>query len=88
VEAMAAGKPVIALRQGGVRETVVENKTGIFFDRPSVDSLKEAIKRFEKIEAKAGFRPEDCLSRASKFGSKRFLKKIRLATSFPLKKLL
>ncbi len=89
VEAMAAGKPVIALRQGGVRETVVENKTGIFFDQPSVDSLKEAIKRFEKIEAGAGFRPEDCLSQASKFSSERFLKEIRqLVTSFSSGKLL
>ncbi len=32
VEAMAAGKPVIALRQGGVLESVKEGETGEFFD--------------------------------------------------------
>ena len=48
VEAMAAGCPVIALRKGGALETVVENKTGIFFDEPTADSLSEAILRFEK----------------------------------------
>ena len=34
VEAQAAGRPVIALREGGVRETVVEGVTGVFFERP------------------------------------------------------
>ena len=34
VEAQAAGRPVIALREGGARETVVEGVTGTFFDEP------------------------------------------------------
>ena len=33
VEAMAAGKPVIAFRAGGATETVVEGRTGVFFER-------------------------------------------------------
>ena len=33
VEAMAAGTPVIALNQGGVKETVVDGKTGLFLKK-------------------------------------------------------
>ena len=33
VEALAAGRPVIALGEGGVRESVVEGVTGTFFER-------------------------------------------------------
>ncbi|PJA46775.1 glycosyl transferase, partial [Candidatus Uhrbacteria bacterium CG_4_9_14_3_um_filter_36_7] len=32
VEAMASGRPVIAYRKGGALETVIEGKTGLFFD--------------------------------------------------------
>jgi len=45
VEAMAAGKPVIAFRAGGALETVVDGTTGLFFDEPTVESLAEAIQR-------------------------------------------
>src|SRR5258706_2637007 len=49
LEAMAAGCPVIALKKGGTLETVVENKTGIFFDSPTAESLAQAIRRFESM---------------------------------------
>jgi glycosyltransferase involved in cell wall biosynthesis len=42
LEAMAVGTPVVALRAGGALESVVEGKTGIFFDEPVVDSLRRA----------------------------------------------
>lgn len=48
VEAMAAGRPVIAYGRGGVLDTVVDGHTGIFFDDPTVDSLVGAIDRFQK----------------------------------------
>jgi glycosyltransferase involved in cell wall biosynthesis len=48
VEAQAAGRPVIALRAGGALETVIENETGIFFDKQEENSLVDAILRFEK----------------------------------------
>lgn len=50
LEAMATGTPVIAFNQGGALETVVENETGIFFDKQTVSSLNSAIEKFEKIE--------------------------------------
>jgi glycosyltransferase involved in cell wall biosynthesis len=45
VEAMAAGKPVIALQAGGVAETVQEGVTGTFFAEPDERQLILAIQR-------------------------------------------
>lgn len=47
LEINAAGRPVIAYRGGGAVETVVENVTGVFFDRPEGASLEAAIENFE-----------------------------------------
>jgi len=71
VEAMAAGKPVIAFRKGGLLETVVEGKTGIFFDKQSVSSLKRAIKNFERQEKKFK-KPQEIRKYAEAFSNKRF----------------
>ncbi|HVZ58598.1 MAG TPA: glycosyltransferase [Patescibacteria group bacterium] len=68
VEAMGQGTPVIAFRSGGVKETVVENKTGLFFDQLTVESLIEQIKVF----GRKSFRAEDCRQQAEKFSKKRF----------------
>lgn len=73
VEAMAQGTPVIAYRSGGVVESVKEGKTGIFFDKLSVESLKEAIKQFSNVT----IRPQDCIAQAQKFSKSRFKKEIR-----------
>ncbi len=69
---MSVGVPVIAYRSGGVRETVSENKTGIFFDQLTVEALKETIKQFDSMSIKA----EDCVIRAKKFSEERFKKEI------------
>ena len=47
VEAQAAGRPVIAFGAGGALETVVENRSGIFFDQQDVPGVISAIERFE-----------------------------------------
>src|SRR6266436_4781095 len=47
LEVNAAGRPVIAYRGGGALETVVENVTGVFFDKPDAASVSEAIEDFE-----------------------------------------
>lgn len=72
VESMAAGTPVIALGEGGAMESIVDDKTGVFFDKPTVDSLKKAIKKFAKIKLK----PEDCRKQAEKFSKERFEKEL------------
>ncbi|MBC7253845.1 MAG: glycosyltransferase [Actinobacteria bacterium] len=47
LEAMAAGRPVIAYRAGGALETVMEGETGLFFDRQDPESLAEAVRNFD-----------------------------------------
>ena len=68
VEAQAAGAPVIAFRGGGALETVIENKTGIFFNKQSADSLIEAVEKFEKMQ----FDPLICRQQAKKFSPDNF----------------
>jgi len=73
VEAMAVGTPVIALNQGGVKETVVDGKTGLFFEERTRESLVLAVKKFEK----RSFRSEDCINQANKFSKERFKKEMK-----------
>ncbi len=70
VEAMAAGCPVIAWGRGGVLETVVEGKTGVFFNEPTVEGLMEAVERFEVEES--AFRAPDLQRHAARFSRARF----------------
>jgi len=49
LEANAAGRPVIAYNSGGARETVVDGKTGVFFDHPNSRAMSEAIEMFESM---------------------------------------
>ncbi len=72
VEAMGQGTPVIAYRSGGVKETVEENVSGLFFDQLTVESLKEQLKLFDKKR----FKSEDCRARAEKFSKDKFLNSI------------
>jgi len=47
VEAQACGTPVIAFDKGGVRESVKEGHTGIFFAEQTPESIMACIERFE-----------------------------------------
>lgn len=73
LEAQACGTPVIALRKGGALDTVIEGKTGLFFDAQTVEALQEAIRRFE------GMRFDSTLLRehARQFSSERFRSKLK-----------
>ncbi|MBI5356575.1 glycosyltransferase [Candidatus Collierbacteria bacterium] len=75
VEAQLCGTPVIAYRGGGYLETVVEGKTGIFFDDYSVRGLKKAINQFS-IQYSVFSIPE-IKKHAQKFSKDRFVKDIR-----------
>lgn len=48
VESMAAGTPVIAYRKGGATETVIDGKTGIFFDQQNWQGLADAVWHFDE----------------------------------------
>lgn len=47
IEAMASGVPVLAYGEGGALETVLNNRTGLFFHEQNADSLSACIKLFE-----------------------------------------
>jgi len=71
VEAQAAGCPVIAYRQGGALESVIDGQTGVFFEQQSVESLAESIERFEtRFES---FSSDDIVRNAQRFGKSRFV---------------
>lgn len=68
LEAQALGKPVVAFQKGGVLETVIEGKTGIFFEEQSVESLKNALVKFQSVKINS----DDCRQNAKKFDKNHF----------------
>ena len=74
LEALASGRPVIALARGGALETLTP-ETGLFFDAPVPEALVEALGRFEAFER--GFEPARARSRAELFSEERFRDAIR-----------
>lgn len=75
VEAQACGTPVIAYGKGGSLETVVENKTGVFFDEQTTAALVEAMEKFEK--RRDNFNPHEIRAHAEKFSVERFQSEFR-----------
>jgi glycosyltransferase involved in cell wall biosynthesis len=80
LEAMAAGRPVIALAAGGALETIVPlggeaPPTGLLFDEQSVEALTAAIRRFETEEG--SFLPKALRARAELFDRAPFRAAIR-----------
>jgi glycosyltransferase involved in cell wall biosynthesis len=63
VEAQAAGRPVIALREGGARETVLEGETGTFFEVPAPEALAASVARFDTLDVD----PAACVRNAHRF---------------------
>jgi len=49
VEALAAGTPVIAYKKGGALDIVQDGETGVFFEEQTVESLVEALQKFEAM---------------------------------------
>lgn len=84
VEAMASGRPVIALGAGGATETVVgprvgdgplgpedvADATGLFFREATPAALAGAVRRFEALAGH--FDPRRCQARAARFDEPRF----------------
>jgi glycosyltransferase involved in cell wall biosynthesis len=68
VEAHASGRPVIALDEGGVRETVTPGVTGAFFATPTAQALADAVTGFDD----AAVDPEACVASAQRFTVERF----------------
>ncbi len=82
LEAMASGRPVLALGRGGALETVVPAQpgvepTGLFFD--NTDELTELLCRFDE----SAFRPESLRAHAMTFDRREFCRRLnRLLIDF------
>jgi len=73
VEALAAGAPVIAYGKGGALDIVQDGESGVLFDKQTVESVVDAIKRAEKID----FLPGTLRRKAKRFDKSLFITKIR-----------
>lgn len=73
VESMAAGRPVIAYRKGGATETVLEGKTGLFFDKQNKESIAKCVISFKDYK----FEPEDIKIWADNFSCFKFQSQIK-----------
>jgi len=74
IEAMASGRPVIALEEGGAIDSIIPNKTGIFFKKQTIPQLKKAIERYQEIKGK--FDKHLIREHAKQFDEKAFEKKL------------
>lgn len=73
LEAQASGRPVIAFGKGGALETVVSERTGLFFEDQKTDELVKAVKQFEKMN----WDKEDIRKHALTFDEEIFKSKIK-----------
>ena len=83
VEALASGKPVVALGRGGSVETVPTHHPlgGILYDDPDDAHLVEALHRFDGAEANV--RPRELQAWAEQFSEARFLSRMRAILDGP-----
>ena len=72
LEALAAGRPVIAFRAGGAAETLRDGETGVFFDEAAPRSLVNAVNRFKFL----AFDKDKLRAQALKFDKRVFQAKI------------
>ncbi|MFH1967854.1 MAG: glycosyltransferase, partial [bacterium] len=67
VEAMASGKAVIAPNEGGYKETIINNKTGILIDDINPDKIVVAIKQISnKLKTNPNKYKQACIQQAKK----------------------
>lgn len=73
LEAQASGRPVIALAEGGVRETVIAGETGAFYERSDPAALAEAVSAFDPSSVD----PAACVRNAQHYDTTRFARELR-----------
>jgi glycosyltransferase involved in cell wall biosynthesis len=73
VEAQASGRPVIALDEGGLRETILDGLTGTFFSGRDPAALAEAVRAFDATAVD----PQVCVDNAERFDEAHFRHGIR-----------
>jgi glycosyltransferase involved in cell wall biosynthesis len=73
LEAAAHGKPTAALRWGGYLDTVVEGETGIFFDAPAPEAIRDVVSQL----ARQPFKPIAIRAHASRYSEDVFISRLR-----------
>jgi glycosyltransferase involved in cell wall biosynthesis len=73
VEAQAAGRPVVAVNRGGVRETVVDGHTGVLVDGEDAASLAEPL----RDEDFSRFDPAAIRANAERFSATAFRQNLK-----------
>ena len=76
VEANSAGCPVLAYRKGGACDSILENKTGLFFDEQTPEAIIECMTEFEKRETEFTNRAV-YTKHVQKFSKEEFVNKIQ-----------
>ncbi|HEY1907968.1 MAG TPA: glycosyltransferase [Myxococcaceae bacterium] len=74
LEALASGRPVIALARGGALETLTP-ETALLFDDPTPAALADAVERFDAFERT--FQPARARAQAELFSEERFRDAVR-----------
>ena len=81
IEVASRGIPTIGFSSGGLLETIMVQKTGLFFHQHTVESLTEAINKFEQMK----FNKLVCHNYAKKFSDERFAKQIKAIINYYVK---
>ena len=72
-EAQSYGVPVIAYNKGGIRDSLIDGKTGILFDEQTVNCLNQAIEKLDRID----FDRQYIKNHAKEFESQKFIEKFK-----------
>lgn len=80
VEAQSCGLPVVARRAGGSLDSIIESKTGAFFDHPDSTELADAIDRFTE----GSYTADNCRSNSLRFSYEAFTTKLDAAINSTL----
>ncbi|WP_428820454.1 glycosyltransferase [Microbulbifer sp. MCCC 1A16149] len=75
VESMSAGKPVIAVAEGGLLETVVDGETGVFIEAVNHKSVVKAV--YEMTESRSLSFRDAAEKRAKLYSEQQFLSKLK-----------
>lgn len=73
LEAMASGRPVIAYKDGGALETVIDGETGVFFNKQDELHLKGAVEKY--LKEKHLFKKDKIREHAMGFDEEEFERK-------------
>ncbi len=76
VESMSAGKPCIVVDEGGMKETIIDGKTGKVIPADyEIEDIMKAVK--ELTPENALLMKKDCIACAQQFSKEKFIRKIR-----------